>query len=87
MVGWRHRCNGHAFEQAPGVGDGRGGLACCGPRGRGEADTTALLNNDKGPTEQNAWEGGGRPEPNLTFTTGRRDARPDGTDPETGADS
>ena len=48
MVGRRHRCDGHAFEQAPGVGDGQGGLACCSPRGRGEADTTARLNNDKG---------------------------------------
>ena len=22
MAGWRHRLNGHEFEQAPGVGDG-----------------------------------------------------------------
>ena len=29
MVGWRHRLNGHEFEQAPGIGDGQGGLACC----------------------------------------------------------
>ena len=29
MVGWHHRHNGHEFEQAPGVGDGQGGLACC----------------------------------------------------------
>ena len=29
MVGWHHRLNGHEFEQAPGVGDGQGGLACC----------------------------------------------------------
>ena len=28
MVGWHHRLNGHEFEQAPGVGDGQGGLAC-----------------------------------------------------------
>ena len=27
MVGWHHRLNGHEFEQAPGVGDGQGGLA------------------------------------------------------------
>ena len=26
MVGWHHRLNGHEFEQAPGVGDGQGGL-------------------------------------------------------------
>ena len=31
MVGWHHRLNGHEFEQAPGVGDGQGGLACCSP--------------------------------------------------------
>ena len=24
MVGWHPRCNGHEFEQAPGVGDGQG---------------------------------------------------------------
>ena len=34
MVGWHHRLNGHEFEQAMGVGDGQGGLACCSPRGR-----------------------------------------------------
>ena len=33
MVGWHHQLNGHEFEQAPGVGGGQGGLACCGPRG------------------------------------------------------
>ena len=27
MVGWHHRFDGHKFEQAPGVGDGQGGLA------------------------------------------------------------
>ena len=34
MAGWHHRMDGHEFEQALGVGDGQGGLACCGPRGR-----------------------------------------------------
>ena len=29
MVGWHHRLDGHEFEQALGVGDGQGGLACC----------------------------------------------------------
>ena len=28
-----NQLNGHEFEQAPGVGDGQGILACCGPRG------------------------------------------------------
>ena len=31
VVGWHHWLNGHEFEQAPGVGDGHGGLACCNP--------------------------------------------------------
>ena len=26
-----HRLDGLEFEQAPGGGDGQGGLACCGP--------------------------------------------------------
>ena len=33
MAGWHHRLDGHGFEQAPGVGDGQGGLACCSPWG------------------------------------------------------
>ena len=36
--------NGHEFEQALGVGDGQGDLACCSPWGRKEADTTERLN-------------------------------------------
>ena len=31
MVGWHHQFNGHEFEQAPGVSDGQGILACCSP--------------------------------------------------------
>ena len=27
-VGWHHRLDGHEFEQASGVGDGQGSLAC-----------------------------------------------------------
>ena len=34
MVGWHPRLNGHEFEQAPGVGNGQGGLACCSSWGR-----------------------------------------------------
>ena len=44
MVGWHHRLNGRGFEQTLGAGDGQGGLACCGPRGRKESDTTERLN-------------------------------------------
>ena len=31
MVGWHHHLIGREFEQAPGDGDGQGGLACCSP--------------------------------------------------------
>ena len=44
MVVWYHRLDGHAFEQALGVGDGQGGLACCIPWGHKEPDTTERLN-------------------------------------------
>ena len=43
MVGWHHRLDGHEFEQAPGVGDGQGSLACCSPWGRKESVTTERL--------------------------------------------
>ena len=31
MAGWHCRFDGYEFEQAPGVGDGQGRLACCSP--------------------------------------------------------
>ena len=40
MVGWQHRLNGHESEQAPGAGDGQGGLVCCSPWDHKELDTT-----------------------------------------------
>ena len=40
MVGWYHQLYGHEFEQAPGVGDRQGGLACCSPWGHKELDMT-----------------------------------------------
>ena len=43
MVGWHHRLNGHEFEQALGVGDWQGSLACCSPWGYKESDTTEWL--------------------------------------------
>ena len=46
MVGWHHQLNRHEFEQAPGVGDGQGGLVCCSPWGRTESDTTERLNSN-----------------------------------------
>ena len=44
MVGWHHQLNGHKFEQALGVGDGQGVLACCSAWGHKESDTTEQLN-------------------------------------------
>ena len=44
IVGWHHRLNGHGFGWTPGVGDGQGGLECCGSWGRKESDTTERLN-------------------------------------------
>ena len=29
IVGWHHQLNGREFEQAPGDGEGQGGLTCC----------------------------------------------------------
>ena len=43
MVGWHHRLNGHGFGWTPGVGDGQGGLACCGLWSCKESDTTERL--------------------------------------------
>ena len=44
MVGWHHQLDGHESEQAPGVGDGQGRLACCSPWGQKELDTIEWLN-------------------------------------------
>ena len=44
IIGWHHQLNGCEFEQAPGVGDGQGSLACCSPWGCIGSDTTEQLN-------------------------------------------
>ena len=44
MVGWHHELNAHEFECSLGVGDGQGGLVCCGLWGRKESDMTEQLN-------------------------------------------
>ena len=44
MVRWHHRLDGHGTP-SPGVGDGQGGLACCGSWSRTiESDTIEQLN-------------------------------------------
>ena len=44
MVRGHHWLNGRGFGWTPGVGDGQGGLACCGSWGHKESDTTERLN-------------------------------------------
>ena len=44
MIGWHHQLNAHEFEQALGVGDGQGSLACCSLWGSKEVDMTEWLN-------------------------------------------
>ena len=63
MVRWHHQLNGDEFESTPGVGDGQGGLACCGPWGHKNSDMAELLNwsqpnrasQDKRGDEQPNW--------------------------------
>ena len=44
MVRGHHQLNEHEFGWTPGVGDGQGGLMCCGSWGPKESDTTEQLN-------------------------------------------
>ena len=44
MAGWHHQLDGQELEQAPGVVNGQGGLACFSPWGCKESDTTEQLN-------------------------------------------
>ena len=43
MVVWHHWLNGHEFEQALGVGNGQGSLACYSPWGWKELDMTEQI--------------------------------------------
>ena len=44
MVRRHHWLDGHMFRWIPGVGDGQGGMACCGSWSHEESDTTERLN-------------------------------------------
>ena len=44
MAGWHHWLDGRESEWTPGVGDGQGGLACCGSWGHKESGMTERLN-------------------------------------------
>ena len=48
MIGWYNQLYGHEFEQAPGDGEGWGGLACWSPWGHkeSESNTTEWLNKN-----------------------------------------
>ena len=46
--------NGHESEQAPGDGNGQGGLAYCSPWGRKEPDGTERLNKEAANGDQAA---------------------------------
>ena len=43
MAGWHHWLDGRESQWTPGVGDGRGGLACCKSCGHKESDLTERL--------------------------------------------
>ena len=44
MVGWYHQLDGHEFEEALGVGEGQGSLACYSSWSRKGSDMTERLN-------------------------------------------
>ena len=44
MAGWHYWLNGREFRWTPGVGDGRGGLACCDSWGHKESEMTEQVN-------------------------------------------
>ena len=52
MVGWHHRLDGQESEQASGVDNRQGTLACCSPWGHKQSDTTEWLNW----TELKVWK-------------------------------
>ena len=54
MVGWYHQLDEHKFEQAPGVGEGQGSLACYSPRGGKASNVTERLNNKN--HGRSSWE-------------------------------
>ena len=55
---WHRRLNGLEFDQAVWVGGGQGGLACCGPWGHRESDTTERLDWTGRPDEETGAQSG-----------------------------
>ena len=56
MARWHHQLNGHEFEQALGVGEGQGSLACFSSLCCKELDMTEQLNNNKCPSNRTPRE-------------------------------
>ena len=56
MVGWHHQFDEHEFEQALGVGDGQGSLACCSPWVRKESDMTELTDIQNKIKKTYSWQ-------------------------------
>ena len=56
MVGWNHWRNEQELGQTSGDGEGQGDLACCGPCGCKESETTVWLNNNKVTRWGPRWE-------------------------------
>ena len=56
MVGWHHQLNGNGFGWTLAVGDGPGGLVCCGSWDRKESDTTERLNGTELIIIENAFK-------------------------------
>ena len=55
MVGWHHRLDGHAFEQAVGDGEGQGNLACSSPWGCKEPGMSEQLKNNRAAVIKTVW--------------------------------
>ena len=53
MIGWHYQLDGHEFEQALGVADGQGSLACCSPWRCKELDTTGCWTEQRRPGYSN----------------------------------
>ena len=76
MVGRHHRLDGHGFGWTLGVGDGQGGLVCCGSWGYKESDTTerfhfhALEKEMATHSSVLAWRIPGRAEPGVLPSMG-----------------
>ena len=52
MVGWLHRLNEHDFEQAPGDGEGQGGLLRCSRQGHKELGMTERPNTTNNKSQE-----------------------------------